>query len=93
MNRKGFTTVEVLICFVIISVVMMSMFSTISAFNEKKIQESYRAKVYEYKNEITNIIQEDIVKRGIQFVKISEVGDSSGDDGKKHIIDFAILKL
>ena len=62
------------------------LFSTISAFNEKKIQESYRAKVYEFKNEITNIIQEDMVKRGLQFVKISETG-SPGGDGKKYTVD------
>ena len=47
MNNKGFTTVEVLACFVIVSIIMMSLFSTISAFNEKKIQESYRSRVYQ----------------------------------------------
>ncbi len=46
MNQKGFTTVEVLVCFVIVSVVMMSLFSTISAFNDKKTQESTRSILY-----------------------------------------------
>lgn len=74
MNTKGFTTVEVLVCFVIVSIVMMTMFSTISSFNDKRIQESNRAKIYEFKNEVTNVIQEDIVKRGILFVNITTSG-------------------
>ena len=80
MNQKGFTTVEVLMCFVIISVVMMSLFSTISAFNEKKIQESYRARVYEFKNAVTNVIQADMIKRGLTFAKISENAHSPGEE-------------
>ena len=88
MNQKGFTTVEVLVCFVIVSVVMMSLFSTISAFNDKKIQESTRARVYEYKNTVTNVIQHDIVKRGLTYAKVKELPNSPGEvEGKKFIVD------
>lgn len=85
MNNKGFTTVEVLVCFVVVSVVMMSLFSTISSFNEKKIQESYRARVYEFKNRITNTIQEDFIKRGLTYAKITENGYPPGNiNGKEY---------
>ena len=88
MNQKGFTTVEVLICFVIISIIMMSMFSTISSFNDKKIQESYRARVYEFKNTITNSIQEDIIKRGLTYARISENSHTPGEvEGRTYIVD------
>lgn len=88
MNEKGFTTVEVLICFIVVSVVMMSLFSTISAFNEKKIQESYRARVYEFKNMITNTIQEDFIKRGLTYAKITDNGLPPGDiNGKQYRVD------
>lgn len=88
MNNKGFTTVEVLVCFVVVSIVMMSLFSTISSFNEKKIQESYRARVYEFKNGITNVIQEDLIKRGLNYAKISDNGYAPGSEvGKKYTID------
>ncbi|MBP5678927.1 MAG: prepilin-type N-terminal cleavage/methylation domain-containing protein [Bacilli bacterium] len=88
MNQKGFTTVEVLVCFVIVSVVMMSLFSTISSFNEKKIEESYRARVYEFKNGITNMIQEDIIKRGLTFAKVSDNGKTPGDvEGRTYTVD------
>lgn len=88
MNNKGFTTVEVLVCFVVVSVVTMSMFSTISAFNEKKIQESYRARVYEFKNNITNVIQEDIIKRGLTYAKVSDNGSAPGTvNGRQYTVD------
>lgn len=88
MNNKGFTTVEVLVCFVVVSVVMMSLFSTISAFNEKKIQETYRSKVYEFKNSLTNTIQQDLIKRGLSYAKITDNNYSPGDDvGKKYTVD------
>lgn len=80
MNQKGFTTVEVLMCFVIISIVMMSLFSTISAFNEKKNIESDRAKIYEFKNSITNTIQGDIISNGLIYAKITKEGVSTGDN-------------
>ncbi len=88
MNRKGFTTVEVLVCFVVVSIVMMSLFSTISSFNEKKLQESYRARVYEFKNSLTNVIQEDIIKRGLTYAKITDNKEAPGSSiGKKYTVD------
>ena len=72
LNNKGFTIVEVLVCFILVSVVMMSLFSTISSFNEKRIQEAYRAKVYEYKNSLTNTIQSDFIKKGLSYARVSK---------------------
>ena len=71
-NQKGFTTVEVLVCFIVVSVICMSLFSVVSDFNDMRIRESYRSRVYEFKNEITNMIQEDIVKRGLTYAKIQD---------------------
>lgn len=87
-NQKGFTTVEVLVCFIVVSVICMSLFSVVSDFNDMRIRESYRSRVYEFKNEITNMIQEDIVKRGLTYAKIQDrtaVIDDSG--GQKYEVD------
>ena len=86
LKNKGFTTVEVLVCFVIISVVMMSLFSIISAYNEKRIKESYRSRVYEYKNSLTNTIQDDFIKKGLTFAKVSESGNV-GRDGRTYTVE------
>ena len=77
LNNKGFTIVEVLVCFILVSVVMMSLFSTISSFNEKRIQEAYRAKVYEYKNSLTNTIQSDFIKKGLSYARVSKTGTAA----------------
>lgn len=84
LNNKGMTIVEVLVCFVIVSIVMMSLFSTIAAFNEKRIQESYRAKMYTFKNEWTSRIQEDFIKKGLSFAKVTR---AIIDGGTRYTVD------
>lgn len=86
LNNKGFTVVEVLVTFVLLSVVMVSLFSTISAFNEKRIQESYRARVYEYKNAIVNKIQSDFIEKGLSHVTIAMEGSSNSPSGITHTV-------
>ena len=86
LNQKGFTVIEVLVTFVLLSIVMVSLFSTISAFNEKRIQESYRARVYEYKNAIVNKIQSDFIEKGLSHVMISRVGSTNSPTGITHTV-------
>ena len=42
LNNKGITIIEVLLCFVLLLVISMSLFSTISAYNEKRLTENYK---------------------------------------------------
>jgi hypothetical protein len=86
LNQKGFTVIEVLVTFVLLSIVMISLISTISAFNEKRIQESYRARVYEYKNSIVNKIQSDFIEKGLSKVTISRVGSTNSPEGITHTV-------
>lgn len=65
LNNKGITTIEVIICFVLIIIVTMSMYSTISYFNEKRLIESYKEKIYNYKDLLTKDIQDDFIKIGL----------------------------
>lgn len=76
MNNKGITTVEVLLCFILIVIITTSLYSTISAFNDKKAEESNRAKIINYKNTLTKTIQDDLVFKGLAFANIKE--DTSG---------------
>lgn len=73
LNNKGITTVEVLVCFVIVVVITVSMYATISAFNEKKIIEGYKEEIYEYKNTLTKDIQDDFIKIGLTHAKYEKV--------------------
>ena len=81
LNNKGFTIVEVLVTFILVSIVMISLFSTISAFNERRIQESQRARIYEYKNALTKKIQTDFIEKGITNASIKREGSSNSITG------------
>ena len=79
LNNKGITTVEVLICFILVAVITMSLYSVISSFNEKRLEESNKAKILIYKNTLTKKIQDDIVKRGLTYATTTEeVNDFDG---------------
>ena len=65
LNNKGITTIEVIICFILVVTISSSMFSTVAAFNEKRILEQYKEEIYTYKNLLTREIQDDFIKVGI----------------------------
>lgn len=76
LNNKGITTVEVLLCFILITIISTSLFSTVSMFNEKRIEESYKSKILVYNNTLTRIIQKDFIYYGISSANIEETTDN-----------------
>ena len=72
INNKGITTVEVLLCFVLIVVITTSLYSTISAFNDKRLEEKNRSKIINYTNILTKTIQDDLIFKGLAFANITE---------------------
>lgn len=65
LNSRGITTIEIIVCFVLVVIMTISMYSTISTFNQKRLIESYKSRIYTYKNIITKDIQDDIIKKGL----------------------------
>ena len=65
LNNKGITTIEVIITFVLVSIITISMYQTVSAFNSKRVIENYKEKIYIYKNTLTKLMQDDFIKIGI----------------------------
>ena len=65
LNNKGITTIELIISFVLIIMVASSLFSTITAYNEKRLVEGYKAEILTYKNSLTKLIQDDFIKIGV----------------------------
>lgn len=72
LNNKGMTTVEIVVCFVLVATISMSMYSLVSSFNDKREEESYRAKMLIYKATLTKKIQEDFIKKGLIYAKIEK---------------------
>ena len=68
LNNKGITTIEVLLCFALVVIITVSMYATISSYNDRRIIESYKEQVYSYKNILTKTIQDDFIKIGLTHV-------------------------
>ncbi len=69
LNNKGMTIVEILVCFVLVSLITVSIYSAISSFNTKRNIESYKEKINTYKNTLTKLIQDDLIKNGLISAK------------------------
>ncbi len=72
LNNKGLTAVEILVCFVLMIVLVVSMYSTVTAYKNKQSIESDRDKIVSYKNLLTKEIQDDLVKKGLVDANIIE---------------------
>lgn len=67
LNNHGLTAVEVLICFSITAVIVISLFKIINNFNEKQTIESRKNLIETYKNTVTKTIMDDILQAGGVF--------------------------
>lgn len=78
LNNKGITTIEVIICFILVVTITTSMYSTVSAFNQKRIIEQYKEEIYTYKNLLTKEIQNDFIKNGVTHASYKETVTENG---------------
>lgn len=72
LNNKGITTIEVIVCFVLIVIITSSMYSTISSFNQKRLIEDYKSQIMTYKHLLTKEIQDDFIKVGLTHAKYTK---------------------
>lgn len=79
LNNKGITTIEVLVCFVLVVIITVSIYTVVSDFNEKKIVEGYREELLNYKNLLTKEIQDDFIKIGLTHATYEkeEIGEKN----------------
>ena len=79
LNSKGMTTIEILVTFVLVVILTVSMYGTVSSYKSKQQIESYKEKIYTYKNLLTKEIQDDLIKRRVTSADIE-----NNDDTKLH---------
>jgi len=72
LNNKGMTIVEILVCFMIVTFISVSLFNTVSTFNNKKSIESAKSALLEYRNNIDKMIEDDLVHKGLTNVQIED---------------------
>ncbi len=71
LNQKGLTTIELLVCFVLISILSVSMYETVTNYKEKQQIESMKTEITTYKNLLTKEIQDNIIQNQ-KIVKVKK---------------------
>ena len=73
INNKGMTAIEILVCFALVSVIIISMFNVVNNYKNKQEIESYKSDIMTYKTTVTSTVYDDIIKnKGITGVTITE---------------------
>ena len=73
MNKKGFTTIELLLTMLVVVVIMASITSVTYAYRDRSKYEETVTEVTNYKNMVTKIIYDDIIDSSNPVVKLTKV--------------------
>ncbi len=65
LNNKGMTTAEILVSFILVSLISAILYTTVSNYNTRRQMESYKLQINTYKNTLTKAIQDDLIKNGV----------------------------
>ncbi len=68
LNNRAFTTIEVLLSFLFVMIILLNMFSIIMTYTERAEQESTRSQYITLKAMVTKDVQTDILKLGLEEV-------------------------
>ncbi len=72
LNNKGFTAIELLVTFIILSFVVTGMFDVVLNYKDKEQHESLRSSIIDYENKIQKLIQDDLVVGHLVSVKLPD---------------------
>lgn len=78
LNNKGMTAIEILVTFVIVVVIVVSMYDGIMDLKIKESVASYKLSLVTYKNLLTKDIQDDLIKIGLSSART----ETLTEDGK-----------
>lgn len=70
LNNKGFTAVELLVTFVILSFVVTGMFDVALNYKDKEQHESLKSSIMDYESKIQKVIQDDLIIDHLVSVRI-----------------------
>lgn len=72
LNNKGFTAIELLVTFIILSFVVTGMFDVALNYKDKEQHESLRSSIIDYENKIQKLIQDDLIVGHLVSVKLPD---------------------
>ena len=71
LNNKGVTTIEILISFVLLAIIVVSLYGTVESYKNKQNIESEKNQIMTYKNLLTKEIQDDLIMKGLIDVTVA----------------------
>ncbi len=77
MNNKGFTTIELILTIVLVVVIMATITNVTYTYRDRSEYEKTLTEVTNYKNNLTKIIYDDILKGPNRVVGISKINNNS----------------
>ena len=72
LNNKGITAIELLVCFIIVSVIVVSLFDLIMSYRNREQIEEINNEVVAFANNLQKVIQDDLIKGNL--VNVTNVG-------------------
>lgn len=94
LNNKGMTVVEVLVTFLLVAVIIVSLYNGIVALKDKETIASYKLSLVTYRDLLTKDIQDDLIKIGLASAQTSPLSDGTGyrvemtlRDGSKRVLE------
>lgn len=79
LNKNGLTTIELLISFVLLAIIVASAYGTVESYKNKESIEEYKNKIYTYKNLLTREIQGDLIKKGLIDATVQRTAVNASD--------------
>ena len=70
LNNKGVTTIEILISFVLLAIIVVSLYGSVESYKNKQNIESEKNQIMTYKNLLTKEIQDDLIMKGLIEVTV-----------------------
>lgn len=94
LNNKGMTAIEILVTFVLVAVIVVSLYEAVITLKNKETISSYKLSLVTYRDLLTKDIQDDLIKIGLVGVETSSLSDGKGyrvtmmlRDGSKRILE------
>lgn len=94
LNNKGMTAIEILVTFLIVAVIVVSLYDGIISLKNKETISSYKLSLVTYRDLLTKDIQDDLIKVGLAGAEVSSLSGSTGyrvtltlRDGSKRLLE------
>ncbi len=76
LNSKGMTSVELIITFAILSLIVVGMFDIVLSYKDKEQKEALESSIIDYENKLQKIIQDDFIKGHLIDVETESVSNN-----------------